>query len=70
MSRTEEKAIVEKWQKRTSMSPVEKRETIVAVSRLESRLRHFDPALAATYLADLWVRRRRLDWGCAAVVSR
>jgi len=70
MSHAEERAIVEKWHKRTSMPSVEKRETITALSRLNSRLAHFDPSLAATYLATLWEGRRRLDWGCAPVVSR
>lgn len=68
MSRTEERAVATQWRKRTTMPPTEKRETIEALSRLDSRLRHFDPALAATYLADIWSSRRRLDWGCAAVV--
>ena len=70
MSHAEERVVVEKWRRRTSMPPVEKRETIEAVSRLNSRLKHFSPALAASYLADLWASRRRLDWGCSPVVSR
>jgi len=70
MSRAEEIAVTERWRKHTSMSPNEKREVIAAASRLDSRLRHFDPKLAATYLDDLWSGRRRLAWGCAPVVSR
>jgi hypothetical protein len=70
MSHAEERAVVEKWHRRTSMLPGEKREAIAETSRLESRLRHFSPSYAATRLADLWAGRRRLDWGCAPVVSR
>ena len=70
MSHAEERVVVENWRKRTSMSPVEKRKVIEEASRLNSRLRHFSPSLAASYLADLWSSRRRLDWGCIPVVSR
>ena len=69
MSRYEERQIVNVYRRRSVMDPRAKRDIIAKLAEEGARLAHYAPALAALALPDLWAARRRLDWGCRAVVA-
>lgn len=69
MSHREERGIAERARKRTGMSALEKREAISQYLGTLAKATRIAPSAGAKMLAEVWEAKRRLDWGCTALVT-
>jgi len=69
MSHKEERSIAERARGRTCMNALAKREAISKYLGTLAKATRIAPSAGARMLADVWEAKRRLDWGCTALVT-